>query len=321
MAGQSPGHFRLHSIGSEDLRETMPRLTRREACTLLTMFGASVVTGDAYSQTPARAPAWRTLPPTPTLPAPARSGMAAVNGTSVYYARFGEGPAVLLLHGGLANSNYWGLQIGELAKQFSVLVMDTRGHGRSPVMSQVFSYRAFADDVAGLLDFLNIASVAIVGWSDGGVTGLELAMRRPDRVNRLFAFGANMNPAGYKPTSSAVFAEFTRRAKTEYGRLSPHPERWVQLVGGLRGMWRTQPNFTPAMLRSIAVPILVLAAEHDEIIRRDHTEQMARLIPRARLVVQPDVSHFAMLQDPLGFNNTMIEFLRSKSGPAGHGVP
>ena len=86
-------------------------------------------------------------------------------------------------------------------------------------------------------------------------------------------------------------------------------------------MWRTQPNFTPAMLRSIAVPILVLAAEHDEIIRRDHTEQMARLIPRARLVVQPDVSHFAMLQDPLGFNNTMIEFLRSKSGPAGHGVP
>ena len=113
--------------------------------------------------------------------------MAAVNGTSVYYAQFGQGPPVLLLHGGLANSNYWGLQVVELAKEFSVLVMDTRGHGRSPVMSQVFSYSAFADDVAGLLDVLNIPTVAIVGWSDGGVTGLELAMKRADRVNKLFA--------------------------------------------------------------------------------------------------------------------------------------
>ena len=206
--------------------------------------------------------------------------MAAVNGTSVYYAQFGEGPPVLMLHGGLANSNYWGLQIEELAKEFSVVVIDTRGHGRSPLTSRVFSYGAFADDVAALLGFLNIATVAIVGWSDGGVTGLELAMKRPDRVNKLFAFGANMSPAGYKATSSPVFAEFTRRAKTEYGRLSPHPERWAQLLDGLRGMWRTQPNFTPAMLRSITVPTLIHAAEHDEIIRRDHTEQMARHIPR-----------------------------------------
>jgi pimeloyl-ACP methyl ester carboxylesterase len=310
MAGQSPGRFRLHSIWPEDLRETMPRLTRREACKLLTMFGASAVAGDAYAQTPARVPAWRTLPPTPALPVPTRSGMAAVNGTSVYYAQVGEGPPVLLLHGGLANSNYWGLQIGELAKEFSVLVMDTRGHGRSPVVSKIFSYGAFADDVAALLDFLNIASVAIVGWSDGGVTGLELAMKRPDRVNKLFAFGANMNPAGYKAASGNVFAEFTQRARIEYGRLSPHPERWAQLVDGLRGMWRTQPNFTPTMLRSVKVPTLVYAAEHDEIIRRDHIEQMARHIPGALLVVQPDVSHFAMLQEPVQFNKTMIEFLK-----------
>jgi pimeloyl-ACP methyl ester carboxylesterase len=129
-------------------------------------------------------------------------------------------------------------------------------------------------------------------------------------VSKLFAFGANMNPAGYKPSSSPVFAEFSRRAKTEYRRLSPHPERWAQLVGGLRAMWRSQPNFTPAMLRSVKVPTLIYAAEHDEIIRRDHTEQMARQIPGARLVVQPDVSHFAMLQDPLRFNRTMIEFLK-----------
>jgi pimeloyl-ACP methyl ester carboxylesterase len=288
----------------------MSGLTRREACKLLMILSTPAVAGEAHSQTPARIPAWRTLPPTPALPAPRRNGMAAINGTNVYYAQFGEGPPVLLLHGGLANSNYWGLQIGELAKEFSVLVMDTRGHGRSPVMSQVFSYSAFADDVAGLLDFLNLATVAIVGWSDGGVTGLELAMKRPDRVNKLFAFGANMSPAGYKATSSPVFAEFTQRSKSEYGRLSLRPERWAQLVGGLKVMWRAQPNFTPAMLGSVTVPTLIYAAEHDEIIRRDHTEQMARHIPGARLVVQSDVSHFAMLQNPLQFNKTMIEFLK-----------
>jgi pimeloyl-ACP methyl ester carboxylesterase len=96
----------------------------------------------------------------------------------------------------------------------------------------------------------------------------------------------------------------------EYGRLSPHPERWGQLVGGLRTMWRTQPNFTPKMLGSIKVPTLIHSGEHDEIIRRDHTEQMARLIPGARLAVQSGVCHFAMLQDPPGFNRMLIEFLK-----------
>jgi pimeloyl-ACP methyl ester carboxylesterase len=288
----------------------MPRLTRREACKVLALIGASSVARDAHAQAPRQVPASRTLPPTPALPVPARSGMAAVNGTSVYYAEFGEGPPVLLLHGGLANSNYWGLLIGDLAKEFSVLVTDTRGHGRSPVTSKTFGYSAFADDVLGLLDFLKIPAVAIAGWSDGGVTGLDLAMKRPDRVNKLFAFGANMNPAGYKAASGGVFAEFTRRAKTEYGRLSPHPDRWAQLVAGLRTMWRTQPNFTPRMLGSIKVPTLIYVAEHDEIIRRDHTERMARHIPGAQLVVQRGVSHFAMLQDPLRFNATLIEFLK-----------
>jgi pimeloyl-ACP methyl ester carboxylesterase len=285
------------------------------------MFGAATVAGDAFAQAPPRAPtrksgsavpAWRTLPPTPTLPIAAKSGVAAVNGTRVFYAQFGAGPPVLFLHGGLAHSDYWGLQVAELATQFSIVVMDTRGHGRSPVTSRTFSYGLFADDVVALLDVLQIPRAAIVGWSDGGVTGLELAMKQRDRVSRLIAFGANMNPSGYKPPSGHVFGEFTSRARTEYGRLSPHPERWPQLVGGLRAMWRTQPNFTAEMLGSIQVPTLILAGEHDEIIRRDHTEQMARSIPGARLVVVPGVSHFAMLQDPPGFNRTLIEFLTER---------
>jgi pimeloyl-ACP methyl ester carboxylesterase len=135
-----------------------------------------------------------TLPVTPILPQTGRSGHAAVNGTTVFFAQFGKGSPVLMLHGGLANSNYWGYQIASLAQSFLVTVMDTRGHGRSPLTSTAFSYDLFAEDVIGLLDFLQIPTVSIIGWSDGAITGLRLAMTKPDRVSRLFAFGANGSP-------------------------------------------------------------------------------------------------------------------------------
>jgi predicted alpha/beta-fold hydrolase len=83
----------------------------------------------------ARTAPWLTLPPTPTLPHATKSGLVNINGTSIFFAQFGAGRPVLLLHGGLANSNYWGHQVRELAQAFSVVVMDTRGHGRSPLTS------------------------------------------------------------------------------------------------------------------------------------------------------------------------------------------
>ena len=256
---------------------------------------------------------WLTLPPTPALPSPTRSGLAKIAGTSIYFAQFGEGPSVLLLHGGLANSNYWGFQIEELARNFSVIVMDTRGHGRSPVTSQAFSYALFAEDVVGLLDFLKIPAVSVVGWSDGAVTGLQLALTKPKRISKLFAFGANITPAGYKPNGarSRVFAEFTTRCRTEYAQLSLHPERWPELLDGLRPIWRTEPNFTKQKLATLKLPITISAGEYDEIIKREHTERISHEIPSARLVMQPEVSHFAMLQNAPQFNKAAIEFLKA----------
>jgi pimeloyl-ACP methyl ester carboxylesterase len=257
------------------------------------------------------ATAWLTLPPTPTLPRPARSGHASVNGASVFYAQFGEGPPVLLLHGGLGNSNYWGSQVEALAKIYTVTVMDTRGHGRSPVMSRSFGYRQFAEDVAALLDQLGIERTAIIGWSDGAITGLELAMSRPDRVSKLFAFGANKTVDGLIPAGSRsrTFAAYVERCKGEYPHLSPHPERWPQLMEGLRAMWRSEPSFTKQRLATIKAPTAIADGEHDEIIKREHTEQMSRDVPGAKLVLQPGASHFAMLQSPAEFNTIVIEFL------------
>ena len=218
-----------------------------------------------------------------------------------------------MLHGGLGNSSYWGHQVDELAKQFSVTVMDTRGHGRSPVTSRTFTYELFAQDAVGLMDYLKIPAAAIVGWSDGGVTGLELAMTRPDRVSKLVAFGANSTPAGMKPNGakSRVFTAYAARCRAEYAELSPNPEKWPQLAQGLGVMWRSEPNYADRKLARIQAPTLIADGAHDEIIRPEHTRHMAAVIPGAQLAILSNTSHFAMLQDPAQFNRTLIDFLRT----------
>jgi pimeloyl-ACP methyl ester carboxylesterase len=285
------------------------RLTRRQVGQALAAVVAArlpLATEAEAADTP-----WLKLPPTPALPTPARSDIAAVNGTKIFFAQFGAGEPVLLLHGGMGSSNYFGHQIPTLARHFSVIAMDTRGHGRSPVTSAAFSYRLFADDVAALMDHLRIAKASLVGWSDGGVTGLQLAMSRPERVSRLFAFGANSTPDGLKPhgARSPVFTAYAQRCQAEYPQLSPRPDKWTQLVDGLRAMWRSQPSFSREQLARITAPTAVADGEYDEIIKREHTVAMSGQIPGARLVMLPRVSHFAMLQDPAQFNAALLDFL------------
>ncbi len=254
---------------------------------------------------------WLTLPTTPELPKPPHEGHLAINAASIYFAQFGEGPPLLLLHGGLANSNYWGHQVEQLAGNFTVTVMDTRGHGKSPVSSQKYGYALFAEDVVGLLNELKIPSTSIVGWSDGGIIGLQLAMTRPERVNKLFAFGANGSSEGLKSRGarSPVFRSFAERCKHEYQALSPHPERWAQLLEGLRAMWRSQPNFNSRQLSLVKAPTAISDGQYDEIIKLEHTIRLSREIAGARLIIQPNVSHFAMLQNPEQFNRAVVEFL------------
>src|SRR6185312_15346877 len=126
----------------------------------------------------------------------AHTGRAKVNGISLYYATIGHGPAVVMLHGGLANSDYLGQQVKVLAPHHQVILVDSRGHGRSTRDARPFGYDLMADDVVALLDTLHVAKADVVGWSDGGILGLDLAMRHPDRVGRIFAFAANTVTAG-----------------------------------------------------------------------------------------------------------------------------
>jgi pimeloyl-ACP methyl ester carboxylesterase len=264
-------------------------------------------------------PQWMTLPPTPTLPQTAQSGYAPVNGIRIWYASFGpkdpRGEPVILLHGGLANANYWGGQVRALQQRYRVIVMDSRGHGRSTRDDKPYGYDLMASDVIGLMDFLKIPKAAIVGWSDGAIIGLDIALNHPERLTRLFAFAANSDPGGVADIAqSPVFNGFIARAEQEYEKLSPTPTEYKSFLAQIEKMWETQPNWTAADLHRIAVPVWIVDADHDEAIKRENTEFMAREIPNGGLLLQPEVSHFSFLQDPEQFTADVLHFLQHVKG-------
>jgi hypothetical protein len=167
----------------------------------------------AVSGAGSASPRWQQLPPTPSLPTGGRIGYAS-NGIRLFYAVYGHGSPVILLHGGLANANYWGNQIRALDDRYEVVVLDSRGHGRSSRNAAPYSYDLMASDVLALMNFLHIQRAALVGWSDGGIIALDLAIDHPERLTKVFAFAANYNPSGVKPNleSNPTFAAFIARA-------------------------------------------------------------------------------------------------------------
>jgi pimeloyl-ACP methyl ester carboxylesterase len=260
-------------------------------------------------------PQWETLPPTPTLPKGGHSGYAPVNGIKIWFAVYGQGPPVILLHGGLANSNYWGDLVPALAHHYRVVVMDSRGHGRSSRDERPFGYDLMASDVVGLMDYLKISRAAVVGWSDGAILGLDIAINHPERLTKLFAFAANSDPSGVKDISrSPVFNAYIARAEKEYQSMSPTPDQYRSFLEQIGKMWATQPHFTADQLRHISVPTWIVDGDHDEAIKRENTEFMAAQIPNAGLLLQPQVSHFSFLQDPQQFNRDVLHFLEHLKG-------
>lgn len=254
---------------------------------------------------------WKTLPNPLPIPKADQTGYAKVNGVEIYYAVYGSGEPLILLHGGLGNTDYWGGQIAPFAAKYKVINIASRGHGRSTRDEQPYGYHLMASDVIAVMDYLSIKKANIVGWSDGGNIGLDIAINNPDRLIKLFAFGANYNPDGVKPSvdTDATFGAYVERAAADYAKLSKTPKQFDDFVGQISEMWATQPNFTPEQLKSIKVPVAISDGEYDEAIKLEHTKQMAAYIPNSELILMPNLSHFAMWQDPEAFNKAVLDYL------------
>ena len=282
------------------------RLVRRAVLVVAAMIS---IAGAAAEETPV----WKALPTPAALPTPDESGLAAVNDIQMYYAIFnkGGGDPILLLHGGLANSDYWGDQVPAFAKDHEVIVADSRGHGRSTRSAEPYSYGLMASDVVALLDTLKVDKVNLVGWSDGGIIGLDIAMNHPERLKKLFAFGANSNVAGLKPTveTDEVFNRYVGIAGGDYAKISPTPTEFDAFVNQIVEMWNTQPDYSAEQLAKITTPTVIADGAYEEAIRPEHTEELAKAIPGARLLILPDVSHFAHWQNPELYNKAVLDFI------------
>ncbi len=258
---------------------------------------------------------WMSVPEAAAMPAPASAGTAEVNGIGMHYATFGaavEGrEPVLLIHGGLGHADLWAAQVADLMKDHLVIVADSRGHGRSSRNADPYGYDLMASDYLALLDSLGIAKVDLVGWSDGGIIGLDIAMTHPERLDRLFAHAANITVDGVNPAvgTDAVFGAYITRMGVDYAKMSPTPDDFEPFVAQISEMWATQPNWTDAQVAAITVPVAIVVGEHDEAILPEHTAKIAGLIPGAELVILPGVSHFAMLQAPGEYTAAVRTFI------------
>ncbi|KUZ59038.1 alpha/beta hydrolase [Burkholderia ubonensis] len=250
------------------------------------------------------------------LPAAGFEGWLEHDGARLWHACYGDGPPVILLHGGLGHAGNWGYQVpAVLAAGYRAVLIDSRGHGRSTRDERPYSYERMASDVLAVMDALGLDRARFVGWSDGACIALVLASMAPARVESVFFFACNMDPGGVKAMApSAVVDRCFARHRNDYAALSATPDGFEPFVAAVSEMMRTQPDYSAKALAAIDVRVAIVLGEHDEFIRPEHAAYLARTIPGATLTILPGVSHFAPLQRPARFNAAMLAFFGQTRG-------
>lgn len=261
-------------------------------------------------------PKWQQFPPPPPMPLADQSGYAEVRGISMFYSVYGKGKGspILLIHGGMSSSDVWSFEVPTLAQNHEVIVADSRGQGRSTHGLAWVTYHRMAEDYVALLAQLKVDKVTLVGWSDGGIIGIDIAIHHPQMLTRLFAQAPNVTPDGLTripeidppPLSENLSPSGSYEAEPE---LEKARNRQMARERVFRRLWATEPNYSDADLARIHVPTAIVIGDHDPVIRPEHIAHIAHAIPGARLVVLKDVGHPAHSQDPKQYLKAILDFM------------
>lgn len=240
------------------------------------------------------------------------SHRANVDGISLYYEVYGSGPPVLVLHGALGFLETMHPFITALAPTHMVIAVDSRAQGRSTDSAAPITYALMGHDMIALLDVLHLRRVDVVGWSDGGNDGLDMAMKHPDRVRRLIAIGANYDANGVDPKSINPDFErdITQGVRPFYERIAPDPSYFPVMYRKVMTMVRTEPHYTEAELGHIRARTFIIAGEHDMILA-EHTAKLAAAIPGAKKIIVPGASHFGPLEKPDLYGRMVVDLLNA----------
>jgi len=250
-------------------------------------------------------------------------GRIDVGDAGIYYLSYGRGGPLLMLHGGFAYAETWAGQIPELAQRHRVVAPDSRGHGRSTLGTMPITFRQMADDMAALVEKLDLGGVHLVGWSDGGCTSLAMALQRPDLVRSMVLLGTPFNTKNYTAAAKQEIENILNpRSPSMLGlrsvrrMMTPEPHRGREFLDKMSSMWRELPGFTTEDLGRIEAPTLVIGCDHDEFLSLwpdplQVFKDTAAAIPNARLEVVRGGTHFVALERPHEVNALILAFLDS----------
>jgi pimeloyl-ACP methyl ester carboxylesterase len=227
-----------------------------------------------------------------------------INGFKMYTEVYGSGPPLLMIHGNGGSMSAFEKNVPYFARHYKVILADSRSQGKSLDPNHPLTFEMMSDDFAALLDAMHIPSAYVIGWSDGGINALLLAIRHPEKVKRLASTGANL-----WPTADAFAPGLWDEEKKEYDAgldktyTTPQEknDRKIFLLD-----W-DQPHITLAELHTIKVPSLILCGDHD-LISIPHTVLIYQNIPHAQLWVVPNSGHATLIEQTDDFNRQVDKF-------------
>lgn len=230
----------------------------------------------------------------------------AVNGIKLYVEEYGAGKPLLLIHGNGGSIEAFSKTIPYFAKSRRVIAVDSRAHGKSVDPADSLSFEMMADDFAVLLTTLRLDSVDVIGWSDGGINALLLAMRHPKKVRRLVSTGANLTP-----DSTALLPSVWKQMEQGY----VENRGKARTTAKEKNDWKVfildyfQPNIPFAALGAIRCPALIVAGDHDVIVTQ-HTVAIQQHVPNAQLWILPNSGHATLIDHADEFNRKVAEFFK-----------
>ena len=256
------------------------------------------------------------------------TGYAPVNGLKMYYEVHGSGDPVVLLHGAfmtISSETEW---IAELAKTRKVIAVEMQGHGRTADISRPMSDANFADDVAALLDYLNIPRADVIGYSMGGGVAMQCAIRHPEKVRKVVSISAALSKDGWVKEAAESIPEITAELfkgtpiETEYKKLSPTPDAFPEFVKHVVESAKTPDDIGAERLKATKAPIFFIHGDADGV-RLEHVAEMFRLKgggthgdmgPRSesRLAILPNTSHVALMERTAVIVPMVNDFLDAK---------
>lgn len=250
----------------------------------------------------------------------AKSNYIQLNDVKIHYKVWGKGEPIILLHGAMEYWKEWKNQIPELSKKYQVFAIDTRGHGSSSFADKPLDYKLLAEDVNNVLEQLKLASVYVVGYGDGGIIGINLALSHPEKVNRLIAIGSNL-----RPDSTAVYPDVLEKVKQwDIDKMAfylqmkfkenPNPKMMNLFAKRMQTLLLTEPHLTNADLAQIKCPVLFMQGDHD-IIKLSHLTQMFENTPNAYMSVIQGSTHYCIKEKPSVVNAAIIDFIKFKPEP------